>query len=86
MLTRPLDSEDLHQALVNLIENHNLTSLLLDSSSNQAVPLTEEEILNDLDNSANLNLFSAANLKLLKYANKALIQVYQSYFTAEMDK
>ena len=86
MLTRPLDSEDLHQALVNLIESHNLTSLLLDSSSNQAVPLTEEEILNDLDNSANLNLFSAANLKLLKYANKALIQVYQSYFTAEMDK
>jgi hypothetical protein len=86
MLTRPLDSEDLHQALVNLIENHNLTSLLLDSSSNQAVPLTEEEILNDLDNSANLNLFSAANLKLLKYANKALIQVYQSYFTSEMDK
>ena len=86
MLTRPLDIDDLHQALVNLIVDQNLPSLLLDSSSHQAVPLTEEEILNDLDNSANLNLFSAANLKLLKYANKALVQVYQFYFTSEMDK
>lgn len=86
MLTRPLDIDDLHQALVNLIVNQNLSSLLLDSSSHQVVPLTEEEILNDLDNSANLNLFSAANLKLLKHANKALVQVYQFYFTAEMDK
>jgi hypothetical protein len=86
MLTRPLDTDDLHQALVNLIVNQNLASLLLDSSGNQAVPLTEEEIVNDLDNSANLNLFSTANLKLLKNANKALVQVYQFYFTSEMDK
>lgn len=86
MLTRPLDTDDLQQALVDLIVNQNLASLLLDSSGSQAVPLTEEEIVNDLDNSANLNLFSTANLRLLKHANKALLQVYQYYFTSEMDK
>ena len=86
MLTRPLDTDDLQQALVDLIVNQNLASLLLDSSGSQAVPLTEEEIVNDLDNSANLNLFSTANLRLLKHANKAFLQVYQYYFTSEMDK